>query len=139
MSVSSNVTKQDLIILRKLAEQQKNQRALKIKIGSSKQTHDIKLAENLSPNNEKLSEVEKSTQKLGEIVKESNNPRLAIETTHNALPIENEQILPGVIFDTSLENTLSNKKKQKRFFNIEERNIGDFFWNGFPAEKNRWL
>ena len=31
MSIYSNVTEQDLIILRKLAEQQKNQRALKIK------------------------------------------------------------------------------------------------------------
>ena len=31
MSIYSNVTEQDLIILRKLAEQQKNQRANKIK------------------------------------------------------------------------------------------------------------
>ena len=31
MSISSNVTEQDLIILRKLAEQQKNQRAEKIR------------------------------------------------------------------------------------------------------------
>ena len=33
----------------KLAEQQKNQRVLKIKSGILKQTHDIKLAESLSP------------------------------------------------------------------------------------------
>ena len=31
MSIQSNVSEQDLIILRKLAEQQKNQRALQIK------------------------------------------------------------------------------------------------------------
>ena len=49
MSIYSNVTEQDLINLRKLAEQQKNQRAEKIKNRILKQTHDIKLAERLSP------------------------------------------------------------------------------------------
>ena len=49
MSIYSNVTEQDLINLRKLAEQQKNQRALKIKYKILKQIHDIKLAESLSP------------------------------------------------------------------------------------------
>ena len=48
MSVYSNVIEQDLINLRKLAEQQKNQRALKIRNRILKQTHDIKLAESLS-------------------------------------------------------------------------------------------
>ena len=49
MSDYSNVTEQDLIHLRKLAEQQKNQRAPKIKNRILKQTHDVKLAESLSP------------------------------------------------------------------------------------------
>ena len=49
MSIYSNVTEQDLINLRKLAEKQKNQRADKIKNRILKQTHDIKLAESLSP------------------------------------------------------------------------------------------
>ena len=49
MSNYSKVTEQDLDNLRKLAEQQKNQRALKIKSRILKQTHDIKLAESLSP------------------------------------------------------------------------------------------
>ena len=49
MSIYSNVTEQDLISLRELAEQQKNQRALKIKNRILKQTHNIKLAESLSP------------------------------------------------------------------------------------------
>ena len=49
MSIYSNVTEQDLIFLRKLAKQQKDQGALKIKIRILKQTHDIKLAESLSP------------------------------------------------------------------------------------------
>ena len=42
MSIYSNVTEQDYVNLRKLAEQQKNQRALKIKNRISKQTHDEK-------------------------------------------------------------------------------------------------
>ena len=45
MSIYSNVTEQDLFNLRKLAEQQKNQGALKIKNRTLKQTHVIKLAE----------------------------------------------------------------------------------------------
>ena len=111
MSIYSNVSEQDLINLRKLAEQQKDEGALKLKNRNLKQTPDIKLAESLSPITEKLVEVNESTQKIGEIVKESNTPRLAIENTHNALPIENEQIHHGVIYDTSLENRLNNLKK----------------------------
>ena len=48
MKSFSNVTEQDLIHLRNLAEQQENQRANKNKNRISKQTHDKKLAENLS-------------------------------------------------------------------------------------------
>ena len=47
MSVYSNVTEQDLFNLRKLAEQQKEQRTLKFKKRILKQTHDGKLAESL--------------------------------------------------------------------------------------------
>ena len=54
MIFSSNVAEQDLIILRKLAEQQREQRALKIKNRLLKQTHDLKLAESLSPITKKL-------------------------------------------------------------------------------------
>ena len=92
MSIYSNIIEQDLINLRKLAPQQKEQRALKIKNRILKQTHDVKLAESLSRITKKLDEVNESNQKLGEIVKESNTPQLAIENTHSALPIENEQI-----------------------------------------------
>ena len=82
MSNYSNVTEQDLINLRKLAEQQKEQRALKIKNRILKQTHDKKLAESLSPITEKLD-------KVGEIIKETNTSKP----------------------DTLFENTLSNMKK----------------------------
>ena len=61
MSIYSNVTEPDFINLRKLAEQQKEQRALKIKNRILKQTHDKKLAESLSPVTKKLVEVNKST------------------------------------------------------------------------------
>ena len=91
MSIYSNVRAQDLITLRKLAEQQKNQRAIKIKNRILQQIHDVKLAESLSPITKKLDEVNKSTQEslspiikkldninestkqLGDIVKESNS------------------------------------------------------------------
>ena len=45
MSIQSNVTEQDLNILCELSEQQKEQRAEKIKSKLSKRTHVIKLAE----------------------------------------------------------------------------------------------
>ena len=59
MSIYSNVTEQDVINLRKLAEQQTEQRALKNRNSILQQTHDKKLAETLSPVTEKLEEVKK--------------------------------------------------------------------------------
>ena len=99
MSIYSNVTEQGLENLRKLAEQQKEQRAIIIKNRILKQTHDIKLAESLNPITKKLDEVKKSSQELGNVIKNSKpeTPQLAIENTHTALPIGNEQIQPGVI------------------------------------------
>ena len=73
MSIYSNVAEEDMVNLRKLAEQQKNQRALKIKNRILKQTHDKKLAESLSPITKKLDEVNQSTQKVGDIIKESSS------------------------------------------------------------------
>ena len=81
MSIFSNVTEEDMINLRKLADQQKNQRALKIKNRTLKQTHDVKLAESPSPVTKKLDEVKETTQNLGDVIKESNTPQLAIENT----------------------------------------------------------
>ena len=144
MSIYSNVTEQDLDNLRKLAQQQKEQRAEKIKNRILKQTHNKKLAESLSPITEKLDE---TTKKLGEVIKESQSktPQLAIAntqtpaientTTSQSLPIENERTQPGVIYETSLENTLNKMKENIGFFNIEERDNGDIFWNGIPVEK----
>ena len=64
MSIYSNVTEQDLENLRKLAEQQKEERAEKIKNRILKQTHDIKLAESLSPITKKLDNIDKSTKEI---------------------------------------------------------------------------
>ena len=63
MSIYSKVTEKDLDNLRKLAQQQKEQRALKIKNRILKQTHNVKLAESLSPITKKLDTFNESTQK----------------------------------------------------------------------------
>ena len=144
MSIYFNVTEKDLDNLRELAEQQTEQKALKIKKRILKQTHEKKLAESLSPITNKLDE---TTKKLGEVIKESQpkTPQLAITntqtpaientTTSQSLPIENERIQPGVNYETSLENTFGNMKNNSGFFNIEENDDGKIFWNGFPVEK----
>ena len=85
MSIYSNVTEEDLINLRKLAEQQKEQRALKIKNRILKQTHDDKLAESLSPITKKLDE---TTKEVVNILKESNSEN---ENNQEIVPFENIQ------------------------------------------------
>ena len=87
MSIYSNVTEEDLINLRKLAQQQKEQRALKIKNRIIKQTHDIKLAESLSPITKKIEEVNKSTKKIGDVIKTSNSEN---ENNQEIVPVEIE-------------------------------------------------
>ena len=115
MSIYSNVTEKDLDNLRKLAEQQKNQRALKIKNRILKQTHDIKLAESLSPITERLDKVKESTEKLGDVIKISqpDTTQLAIENYPTQQPIENND---GNIYDVELENTLNKMTDNSGFF-----------------------
>ena len=84
MSIYSNVTEQDLINLRKLAQQQKEQRAHKIRNKILKQTHDVKLAESLSPITKKLDE---TTKKLGDVIKKSNSEN---ENNQEIVPVEIE-------------------------------------------------
>ena len=62
-----------MIILRNLAEQQKSQRALKIKNRIIKQTRDIKLAESFSPITKESEEVNQYTQKLGDVIKKQHS------------------------------------------------------------------
>ena len=87
MSTYSKVTEQDLINLRKLAEQKKNQRPHKIDNRISKQTLDIKLAESLSPITKKSSEVNGSTEKMGEVIKE---PISGNEINQEIVPVKIE-------------------------------------------------
>ena len=84
MSIYSNVTEKDLDNLRKLAEQQKNERSLKIKNRILKQTHDVKIAESLSPITKEL---KKSTKKISEVIKESNSEN---ENNQEIVPVEIE-------------------------------------------------
>ena len=84
MSIYSKVTEQDLINLRKLAEQQKEQRTLKIKNRILKQTHEIKLAESHSPITKKL---EESTKKMTEVINPSNSEN---ENNQEIVPVEDE-------------------------------------------------
>ena len=107
MSIYSNVTEQDLINLRKLAEQQENQRALKVKNRISKKTHDRKSAENLSPITKKLDEVKETPQRIVELVKKSDVENGNTQT----LAFEN------ITATQTLRDTLSFMKGVKNFVN----------------------
>ena len=137
MSNYSNVTEQDLDNLRKLEQQQKEQRAIKIKNRILKQTHDKKLAESLSPITDKLEEtsknlgevIKKTTQNIGSVIKDNNTPHLAIEntpTTHQ--PIENNE---GNIYDVELENTLKRMKDNTGFFKTQHKPQSRWILNNF--------
>ena len=140
MSFYSNVTEQDLIKLRKLAEQQKEQRALKIKNRILKQTHDVNLAEFLSPITTKLDETSKklgdvikeSSQKLGNVIKDNNTPQLATQNTPNTQqPIENNE---GDVHDVELENTLNKMKDDTGFFKTHYDPQRGWMSNNYPTE-----
>ena len=131
MSIYSNVTEQDLINSRKPAEQQKNQRALKIKNRISKQTDDVILAVCLSPITKKLDEVNKSTQEVGEIIKKSQpsqNVKTILQNSESETPaIRNTNI------SRSLLDTLTHMKGNKNFFKLVEDD-GEVFWNTIPIK-----
>ena len=117
-----------ILLLCKLAEEQKEQQAIKINNRILKQTHYVKLGESLSPIIKKLDEVKKTTQELGEIVKESKpeTPHLAIANTQTPV-IENTSI------SNSLRDTLSFMKTSKNFFKLEQKD-GEVFWNKIPIK-----
>ena len=140
MSIYSNVTEQDLDNLRKLAQQEKEQRAIKIKNRILKQTHDKKLAESLSPITDKLEETRKnlgevikeSTQIIGNVIKENNTTQVAIENTPTTQqPIE---INEGVIYDVELESTLSKKKDNTGFFKSSHNSQLGWMIKNFPIK-----
>ena len=149
MSIYSNVTEKDLDNLRKLSQQQKNQRAEKIKNRILKQTHDIKLAESLSPITEKLDEtskklhnvIEESTQNLENVIKENNTPQLAIENTPTIQPaIENTSIHQpiedneGRVYSVELENTLNKMADNAGFFKTQYDQQRGWMLNNIPIK-----
>ena len=75
--------------------------------------------------------------KIGELIKKLEQETPAIENTETQpeIPaIENTQTQPGVLYDMSLENTLTNmKNKEKGFFKIREDKNGQRYWNGIPV------
>ena len=122
MSIYSNVTEKDLDNLRKLA-QQKEQRALKIKNRILKQTHDVKLAESLSPITKKLDTINESTKNLGELVKKPN-----LEDGNSQT-----QAIENTTTSQSLRDTLSFMKRSKNFFKLEQ-DSNEVFWNKTPIK-----
>ena len=136
MSIYSNVAEQDLKNLRKLAEQQKEQRAPEIKNRILKQTHDVKLAQSLSPILKKLDEVRETTQYLGDVIKkpQQETPQLAIENIPTNQPIENNE---SVIYDVELEKTLSKMKDNTGFFKTHRDPQRGWLLNNYPIKMLR--
>ena len=136
MSIYSNVTEQHLDNLRKLAEQQKEQRALKIKNEIWKQTHDIKLAESLSPI---TTELDETTKKLGDVIEKNitfqlaieNTPQPAIENTPTPQPKENKE---GTIYDVELENTSNKMTANTGFFKTYHHPQRGWILNNYPIK-----
>ena len=146
MSIYSNVTEQGLIILRKLAEQQKEQRDLKNKNRILKQTQDDKLAGNLSPITKKVDDTSKklgdvikeSTQNLGNVIKE-NTPQAAIENTpqpaieNTPQPIEDNE---GSVYAVELENTLHKMIDNTGFFKTHYDQQQGWMINNIPLKSS---
>ena len=122
MSIYSNVTEKDLDNLRKLAEQQKNERALKIKNRILEKTHDIKLAESLSPITKKLDNINSNTQKISEVIKESNSEKII-----KALPNSSQ-------FSVSMREMLGSLMNSKNSLKITQDESGKANILGVPIQ-----
>ena len=128
MSIHPKVSERDLINLRELAEQQKNQRAIKIKKNIIlKPAHDVKLAESLSPITKKLDRVNEPTQKLGKIVEKSE-----VEDGHSQT-----SAMENTTNSQSLRDTLSFMKTSENFFKLEQKDGGKVLWKNNPYQSKR--
>ena len=135
MSIYSNVTEKDLDNLRKLSEQQKNQRALKIKNRILKQTHDEKLADSLSPLTKRLDLIEnKKGEKIGDLIKKSKSESETPAIENNQTILQNSESQTPAIENTSqsLRDTLAFMKRCKNFFKLEQEG-NRVFWNKTPV------
>ena len=105
MSIYSNVTEKDMENLRKLANQQKNERALKIKNRILKQTHDIKLAESLSPITKKLDDVKKSNKEsLSPISQKLDTINESTQEVGRIISESNPEIIPSVLMKDTIKS-----------------------------------
>ena len=137
MSIYSNVTEKDLDNLRKLAEQQKEQRATKIKNRILKQTHGVKLAESLSPITERLDTINENTKKLGDVIKKSNskidlksilnNPKNSREMqeligslmrSHNSLKLVQDESGKGTILGVPIQISSDSIKINENIYKL---------------------
>ena len=137
MSIYSNVTEQDSINLRKLAEQQKNQRSLKNKNRILKQTHCIKLAESLLPITKKLDFINDSPKKVGANIKETPQP---IENIRPILRNSQSQTPKLISASDELVKTFSKMNYSKNSFKVIRDAEGKFSWNNkkiIPLGGNR--
>ena len=131
MDIYSNITEQDLNNLRKLAEQQKNQRALEIEIRILKQTYDVELAESLSPITKNLDEVNKSTHEVSEIIKKSQPPqniKTILQLSECQTPATKNTKISRSLFDT-----LTHMKRNKNFFKLVDDD-GEVFRIKIPTK-----
>ena len=133
MSIYSNVTEQDLSYPRKLANQQKNQRAEKTKNRILKRTHDVKIAESLSPITKRLDKVNKSTKKIGEVIKGSNSEKgqeivpVDYETEDENIQTNLRALPNSSIFSDQMTKTLSRLMSSGNSLKIKSTPSGATF------------
>ena len=119
------VTEKDIEKLRKLAEQQKQERAIKIKNRILKQTHDVKLAESLSPITKKLKKLDtinESTQKISDVIKESDS-----NDKMKALPNNSK-------FSNSMRQMIGSLMNSRNSLNITQDESGKANILGVPIQ-----
>ena len=127
MSIYSNVTEQDLDNLRKLAQQKKEQRTLKIRNRILKQTHDIKLAESFSPITNKLDTINKSTKEIGEVIKTSKSEN---ENNQEIVPVEIESE------DENIQTNLRALPNSSMFIDQMKKTLGRLMFSANSLKIN---
>ena len=139
MSVYPNVTEQDLNNFSKLSQQQKNERTDKIKNRILTQTRDTKTAESRSPITKKVGEVNKSTQKMGDVFENENNQELVpVEVKTDASEDEDTQSNIKAFPNRSnyiqlVRETLGSILRSKIFLIIEQDDFGKATNFGVPT------
>ena len=119
MSVYSNVTEEDLLSLEKLAEQQKNEKARKIKKRIFKQTYDQKLSETFEPITKKIDKVVEATKEL------------ELPNVVNNFMLESP---PGVTMSRELFATVGKMVNARNKFKLDQKKGGRYMFNGVNVD-----